>query len=1369
MEVRGGASCCGVSGFLIGPSIASDGGRLLHNSFSYPDTRGESRKDTEILLRNNSDVAVHIPSDQDVPDSVDGSRRHDDDDEVSKSGCCCSNGHVPGLAYVRQAAQRLLRDPMLSTRVTIVAMLAILVTVMTVLVWYFSTSHGEKAVSKVVDALRNELHSRAEGTIGYLSRDNNVSTAALARILSSPLISSNFSSFTTFTDQIAPILFTAFSVIPRKSLVSFYGKNGLFVSYSTEFNDTSMVFGNSTYLSPEANSTAPSSPWDPKENLTASRPWYQWSRQSADSATGLPVGPVTSVSPLAYWDIDLFNNTWNNVNNGGAAWGIVAPQSSDLLFLSLAPVKRSSDIDAVGVAAVGFSMSEIGEFFKTLDLQGGEIYITTEHGRLLVQTNAAVDYEIDDTGIPLLPLASNSTNTVVAGAAEYLSSVLGSQGTKSFQANSVRIDGKMYVVSSAPIQIAESALVCVILIPRDSLWGSSDKQSHTIFALLLILAICVGLVGCLFIVLLTKGISNEKCLREALYQQEEATKEAENRSNQKSIVFASMSHDLRTPLAAILGLIDLCLCDAVGASELESNLSQMKSCATNLLGILNSILDMSKIEAGKLQLEEAEFDLLDVLEEAVEMFAVVGMKKGLDVVLDFPDDSIERASRVMGDAGRVKQILSNMLSNAVKFTATGHVVLRAWQRPVVPISLGTTPIQGGGVFGCFYGWFWRCFNEREKNAHMAEEADSASGNLVEYEFEVDDTGKGIPRERRRAVFENFVQADSTVPRTHGGTGLGLGIVRSLVRLMGGDINIVDKDDPNEPGARFKFSLFFQRPQDSTPAHSHPFSPAQFRLKPQDTIASRYGIRSPGGPFNREHMECRKHPTPGSVQSPSIYSPRYAEGVHVLLAVQGQAGRKMTKGWMERRGLHVWTVCHPEDFFETLERIKFEVFYEESFNWSDCFEVSPGNQPYETWADDNLIHPPGGELSELSATPSSTYVKNYGDRGGPRLLLVIDAAMVSNVFNQLCASLSNSLSNADISAASRVVWLVTPVTPSSVLQTLKQGTVPCDLMLHKPLNVSRLRIVWEQVQLLVQNSRDLDNTLKPSPNYTVSRGESPLTVSQPLVPYPSPMPGGAGGSEKDSKEGSTADSGTLSNDQLAGRNVRGDLSASQSGNPSASQSATQSTMPTPSRATNLEGAPGLHVSSSPSPDIGPFPRVRPRETDFMGAPNSLQGMHILVAEDNPVLQRLTKTTLLRLGATVECVDNGLEAVQLVLANLPRKNSSRSSSFGGSFRRLRNLSREQEEEDGAAQKKRPFDMVLMDCQMPVLDGYDATQRIREQEKVLGFRTPVIALTAHAMAKDESKCIRAGMDFYLTKPLATKALLNVVAKVNANNRPG
>ena len=126
--------------------------------------------------------------------------------------------------------------------------------------------------------------------------------------------------------------------------------------------------------------------------------------------------------------------------------------------------------------------------------------------------------------------------------------------------------------------------VCTVIVPYHSVWGMTEKRSQMTLAVLIALGTCMGLVGCFFIILLTKGISNEMRLRASLIQQLEETKRAESKSNHKSLVFANMSHDLRTPLAAILGLIDLCLCDATELSELESNLIQMKSCATNLLG-----------------------------------------------------------------------------------------------------------------------------------------------------------------------------------------------------------------------------------------------------------------------------------------------------------------------------------------------------------------------------------------------------------------------------------------------------------------------------------------------------------------------------------------------------------------------------------------------------------------------------------------------------------------------------------------------------------------------------------------------------------------------------------------------------------------
>lgn len=164
-------------------------------------------------------------------------------------------------------------------------------------------------------------------------------------------------------------------------------------------------------------------------------------------------------------------------------------------------------------------------------------------------------------------------------------------------------------------------------------------------------------------------------------------------------------------------------------------------------GIVNSILDTSKIEAGRVQLEEDEFDLEQLVEDTVDLYHPVGMKKGVDVVLDGCDWSLTKFSQVKGDRGKLKQILSNLLSNAVKFTTEGYISVRVWaKKPSV------SP------------------NEEEDQ------------NQMEFIFEVNDTGKGIPKEKQKIVFENYVQVKETASGQEG-TGLGLGIVQSLVRIF----------------------------------------------------------------------------------------------------------------------------------------------------------------------------------------------------------------------------------------------------------------------------------------------------------------------------------------------------------------------------------------------------------------------------------------------------------------------------------------------------------------------------------------------------------------------------------------------------------
>lgn len=196
-------------------------------------------------------------------------------------------------------------------------------------------------------------------------------------------------------------------------------------------------------------------------------------------------------------------------------------------------------------------------------------------------------------------------------------------------------------------------------------------------------------------------------------------------------------------------------------------------------GILNSVLDTSKIEAGKMQLEEKEFDLAQVLEEAVEIFYVVALKKGLDVMLDPCDGSVLKYSHVIGDCGRLKQIIHNLLSNAVKFTSEGRIVVRAWVK--TPSLENSFIVLDHG--GCFSN-LQMCISHFKKGDTSNDlglmHTTQRNSNSIEFIVEVDDTGKGIPKEKHKSVFENYVQVKESGYEGHQGTGLGLGIVQSLV-------------------------------------------------------------------------------------------------------------------------------------------------------------------------------------------------------------------------------------------------------------------------------------------------------------------------------------------------------------------------------------------------------------------------------------------------------------------------------------------------------------------------------------------------------------------------------------------------------------
>ncbi|KAD3640692.1 hypothetical protein E3N88_29915 [Mikania micrantha] len=1058
-------------------------------------------------------------------------------------------------------------------RVAIMVMLAVLIGLLTLLTWHFTKVYTRTSLDSLASGLRYELLQRPILRMWKILNSTVETTTSQVKL--SEYVIRKYSKAENQAQQVElyevmrDVTWALFSSRKALNSMSIKYRNGFVQAFHRDLRDknTYYIYSNLVNYTMvdqpyNMNKSSPHQEWnDEMIHGNISAIWY---REPLDPDTGIKTGKQSEIPPDELINIAGISQ----VPDGAASWHVAVSKFTKSPLLSAAlPVWDEEGGSIVAVVGVTTALYSVGQLMKELvELHGGHIYLTSQEGWLLATSSSTPLLRNSSSGFTLT-MAKDSQDAIIQSAAKWLNKTYGHKPPLNHVVHSATatLGHQRYYIDSFFLNLTRLPMVGVLCIPRKNIMGKVDAREIKTLIILISASVCILVVGCICIFILTNGVSKEMKLRAELISHLDARRKAEASSNFKSQFLANMSHELRTPMAAVIGLLDILLCGDSLTNEQYATISQIRRCSTALLRLLNNILDISKVESGKLVLEEAEYDLGRELEGLVDMFSVQCNNRNVEAIIDLSDD-IPKV--VCGDSGRVVQIFANLISNSIKFTTSGYIILRGWCENLNSFSYNDN-------FFVDQRALWSAYQKKIKRKGLDKNKTSKNDNIVILYFEVEDTGCGIDPSKWESVFESFEQADPSTTRLHGGTGLGLCIVRTLVNKMGGDIRIVKK---NGPGTLMQLYLLLSTPADVSIRESYQLKFAEHNLK-------------------------------------------------VMLALNGTMGREILSRWLQKLKVPIWEANEWNELTCVLQ----DLFKPTSYAQNMAYDRS--------------------EVESLSKEGVKMSI----------FIIVIDIRML-NITTDIWKEQLNFL--VEFNQRVKFAWILNHDTSNTIkIELRRRGHL---LMVNGPLYKTKLIQVIEAA-IKESNLEHQKKSILWTDAHTKSSNDSEITDTNSIESLQI---------EETNEENFTVYGGV--------NNCFPELTD------------------------NLICEQEIH-----------------QESKVKKGQQALEGLHILLAEDNPILQRVATIMLEQTGAKVVVVGDGVQAVE-ALSSL---------------------------------KEVEYDLILMDCQMPKMDGYEATKAIRRAEMGSESHIPIVALTAHAMSSDETKCLEVGMDAYLTKPIDCKLMVSTI----------